>query len=69
MLAAVSGIPSWTGVPRMTGISLPPRLPEQVKESFSQNCRYGDLQHGTVTVMMDKEGFEVTTYRVDGEYR
>ena len=26
------------------------------------------LQHGTVTVLMEKEGYEVTTYRVDGEY-
>ena len=26
------------------------------------------LKHGTVTVMLDKEGFEVTTYRVDGAY-
>ena len=30
-------------------------------------CRTIDtgIQHGTVTVMLDKEGFEVTTYRVD----
>ena len=27
------------------------------------------LQHGTVTVMMGGEGFEVTTYRIDGEYK
>ena len=27
------------------------------------------IEHGTVTVMMDREGFEVTTYRIDGEYR
>jgi tRNA nucleotidyltransferase (CCA-adding enzyme) len=26
------------------------------------------IQHGTVTVMFGKEGYEVTTYRVDGEY-
>lgn len=26
------------------------------------------IQHGTVTVMLDHEGFEVTTYRIDGEY-
>ena len=26
------------------------------------------IQHGTVTVMMGKEGYEVTTYRIDGEY-
>ena len=26
------------------------------------------IRHGTVTVMLDKEGFEVTTYRIDGDY-
>lgn len=41
--------------------------PEQVKALFHRTVDTG-LQHGTVTVMMDKEGFEVTTYRVDGEY-
>ena len=43
-------------------------LPEQVKELFHRTIDTG-IEHGTVTVMMDKEGFEVTTYRVDGEYR
>lgn len=41
--------------------------PEQVKAMFRRTIDTG-LQHGTVTVMIDKEGFEVTTYRVDGEY-
>lgn len=41
--------------------------PEQVKALFRRTVDTG-LQHGTVTVLMDKEGFEVTTYRVDGEY-
>lgn len=41
--------------------------PEQVKELFPRTIDTG-LQHGTVTVMLDKEGFEVTTYRLDGEY-
>ena len=41
--------------------------PYQVKELFPRTIDTG-LQHGTVTVMMDKEGYEVTTYRVDGEY-
>lgn len=26
------------------------------------------IEHGTVTVMLDKKGYEVTTYRIDGEY-
>ena len=41
--------------------------PEQVKELFYRTIDTG-LKHGTVTVLMDKEGFEVTTYRVDGDY-
>lgn len=41
--------------------------PEQVKALFQRTVDTG-LQHGTVTVLIEKEGFEVTTYRVDGEY-
>ncbi|MBQ7933778.1 MAG: CCA tRNA nucleotidyltransferase [Lachnospiraceae bacterium] len=41
--------------------------PEQVKGLFRRTIDTG-IQHGTVTVMMDKEGFEVTTYRIDGKY-
>ncbi len=41
--------------------------PEQVKALFPRTIDTG-LQHGTVTVMQDREGFEVTTYRIDGEY-
>lgn len=41
--------------------------PEQVKELFQRTIDTG-LQHGTVTVMLDREGFEVTTYRIDGKY-
>lgn len=41
--------------------------PEQVKALFPRTVDTG-LQHGTVTVMAGREGFEVTTYRVDGEY-
>lgn len=41
--------------------------PEQVKALFSRTVDTG-LQHGTVTVLLGKEGFEVTTYRLDGEY-
>lgn len=42
-------------------------LPSQVKALFPRTLDTG-LQHGTVTVMQGKEGFEVTTYRIDGEY-
>ena len=41
--------------------------PQQVKELFRRTVDTG-IAHGTVTVMLDKEGFEVTTYRIDGEY-
>lgn len=41
--------------------------PEQVKAIFHRTVDTG-IQHGTVTVLLEREGFEVTTYRVDGEY-
>lgn len=41
--------------------------PQQVKALFNRTIDTG-IAHGTVTVMLDKEGFEVTTYRIDGEY-
>lgn len=41
--------------------------PEQVKQIFPRTVDTG-IEHGTVTVLIDKETFEVTTYRVDGEY-
>ena len=40
-------------------------LPEQVKALFPRTIDTG-LKHGTVTIMMDKVGYEVTTYRIDG---
>lgn len=42
--------------------------PEEVKALFRRTVDTG-LQHGTVTVLFDKDGFEVTTYRIDGEYQ
>jgi len=41
--------------------------PEEVKALFSHTIDTG-IQHGTVTVMMHHVGYEVTTYRIDGEY-
>ena len=41
--------------------------PEEVKALFRRTIDTG-LQHGTVTVMIDKIGYEVTTYRIDGDY-
>ena len=42
-------------------------LPAQVKELFRRTIDTG-IEHGTVTVMAGKEGYEVTTYRIDGKY-
>lgn len=41
--------------------------PEQLKTLFSHTIDTG-IQHGTVTVMLEHVGYEVTTYRIDGEY-
>lgn len=41
--------------------------PEQVKAVFGKTVDTG-LQHGTVTVIRDHVGYEITTYRIDGEY-
>ena len=41
--------------------------PEQIKALFRRTIDTG-IEHGTVTVMLKNEGFEVTTYRIDGEY-
>lgn len=41
--------------------------PWQVKQIFSRTIDTG-IAHGTVTVMLGKTGYEVTTYRIDGEY-
>ncbi|EOS50509.1 hypothetical protein C809_01360 [Lachnospiraceae bacterium MD335] len=41
--------------------------PMQTKAVFRRTIDTG-IAHGTVTVMLDREGFEVTTYRIDGEY-
>ena len=46
--------------------------PQQVKKLFRRTIDTG-IKHGTVTVMMNDEtheyrGYEITTYRIDGEY-
>ena len=44
--------------------------PERTKEIFS-DFRTIDtgIKHGTVTLMLDGEPYEITTYRIDGEYK
>jgi tRNA nucleotidyltransferase (CCA-adding enzyme) len=41
--------------------------PEQVKSLFHRTIDTG-ISHGTVTVMIGTDGYELTTYRMDGEY-
>lgn len=41
--------------------------PYEVKALFRRTVDTG-IKHGTVTVMFGETGYEVTTYRVDGEY-
>ena len=42
-------------------------MPEETKALFQKTFDTG-IEHGTVTVLLEKEGFEVTTYRIDGKY-
>ena len=41
--------------------------PEEIKALFPRTIDTG-IAHGTVTVMKNHVGYEVTTYRIDGEY-
>lgn len=41
--------------------------PRQVKAIFPRTFDTG-IAHGTVTVLIEKERFEITTYRIDGRY-
>ena len=41
--------------------------PEETKKLFARTVDTG-IEHGTVTVLLGKEGFEVTTYRIAGKY-
>lgn len=41
--------------------------PLETKALFARTFDTG-IEHGTVTVLLDKDAFEVTTYRVDGKY-
>ena len=44
-------------------------LPEQVMSIFTDRpIIETGLKHGTIIVMFDKESYEITTYRIDGEY-
>lgn len=44
-------------------------LPEQIENTFSGfKVIETGIKHGTVTVVIDDEQYEITTYRIDGEY-
>lgn len=44
--------------------------PEQIKECFKDfNTFDSGIKHGTISIVIDKEIYEVTTYRIDGEYK
>ncbi|GKX68421.1 CCA tRNA nucleotidyltransferase [Inconstantimicrobium mannanitabidum] len=42
-------------------------LPEDVCRIFDKTIPTG-IKHGTITVMVENNAYEVTTYRIDGEY-
>lgn len=41
--------------------------PEVVKSLFSHTTDYG-MKHGTITVFVNKEGYEITTFRAETDY-
>lgn len=43
-------------------------LPLQIKNIFEYTVDTG-IKHGTITVVYNKQNFEITTYRIDGEYK
>ncbi|MCD7855737.1 MAG: CCA tRNA nucleotidyltransferase [Clostridiales bacterium] len=43
-------------------------LPKDLKKIFPRTVDTG-IKHGTVTVLVGKRSYEVTTYRIDGEYK
>ena len=43
-------------------------LPDDIKSIFRRTVDTG-IEHGTVTVLLHDSSYEVTTYRIDGEYK
>lgn len=41
--------------------------PHEVKNLFKRTVETG-IVHGTITILIDNESYEITTYRIDGEY-
>lgn len=42
-------------------------LPEDISKIFSKTIPTG-IKHGTITVVYNNENYEITTYRIDGDY-
>ena len=42
--------------------------PNEIKKYFNKTVDTG-IKHGTITVVINKQNYEVTTYRIDGEYK
>ena len=42
-------------------------LPDEVKQIFKKSIDTG-IQHGTVTILVDEDSFEVTTFRTEDDY-
>lgn len=42
--------------------------PEEIKAIFRRTVDTG-IEHGTVSILLDDQAYEVTTYRIDGKYR
>ncbi|MEG0855015.1 MAG: CCA tRNA nucleotidyltransferase, partial [Terrisporobacter sp.] len=44
--------------------------PEKIMEIFADHkCIETGIEHGTVSILINEEIFEITTYRVEGEYK
>ena len=44
-------------------------MPGEILEAFpNEEVIPTGLKHGTVTILINKEPYEVTTYRIDGDY-
>ena len=44
--------------------------PETIKSIFRDfKCIETGIEHGTISVVMDEEIYEITTYRIEGEYK
>ena len=68
-LACGPGYSFWAGLPGDWDDHHLPQSRKKVKEESSGKTVDTGLQHGTVTIIKNRRGYEVTTYRIDGEYR